>query len=169
MQIICEKQLSTLFRYIINIYSMHTFVALSCITYLKNFSLCWNVRKLTFFWRKQWRHTAIFVWPRRGATILLALILVHKSHQTTNSSLIVLQYYLKSEIYGTHRTLKCPIPAGWSLDYSWTCFFTLFNFERWSAIYTWSLKLCLIFRAMERYLYVKFKTLFNFSIHHISQ
>ena len=45
--------------------------------HLKHFSWRRNIRKATFFGRKQWRHTS-----HRGATDFapLALILVHKSH-----------------------------------------------------------------------------------------
>ena len=50
-RLLFTTSLSTLFRYIINTYSMHTFVALSCrITHSKNFHYRQNVRKSTFFW-----------------------------------------------------------------------------------------------------------------------
>ena len=57
---------------------------------------------------------------------------------------LIQYFYNKSEIYGTHGTMKRPIPPGWSVDYSApshlavaTCICTLSNVERWNA--TWSL------------------------------
>ena len=132
---------------------MLTFVGLSCIiTPLKHFSYRRNVPKWAFFGRKQWHHTAVSVRPHRGATEFspLELILVHKiapncEYFTNHLMQYVLQYfYNKSEIFGTHGTMKSPIPSSWSVDYSGpshvaeaTCIFTLFNVERWSA--AWSL------------------------------
>ena len=56
------------------------------------------------------------------------------------------------EIFGTHGTMKNPIPSSWSVDFSGprashvaeaTCIFTLFNVERWSAAWSLIINKCL--------------------------
>ena len=101
------------------------------ITFEALFLMSKYLRKATSFVRKQWRHTAVSVWPHIGAFAPLVLIIVHKSHQSANNSPIInhsnspiiMQYVIlystiKSEIYGTHWTIKRPIPPAWSVDYT---------------------------------------------------
>ena len=64
------------------------------ITHLKHFSWRRNVRKATFFGRKQWRHILVSLWLHRGAF----------ADSSSHLMQYVIQYYFcnKSEIYGAH-------------------------------------------------------------------
>ena len=74
-----------LFTYIINTYSTHAFVALSCRITHKELLLPSKCSQIDFLLSGA---TSRFLYGR-AAALPLPLILVYKSHQTANSSLII--------------------------------------------------------------------------------